>query len=106
MPITQQIVKIAQERAAARNQRIPTLQKELSDIQAQIIEKQTELDAASNALKRAREFPVLLRSETICPYCWIDFGRKAGLRAVGHGPNDDPDDDIFRCNSCNASFAG
>ena len=101
MSIIQVILEIANEYATSLDRRMPTIQKELADIEAQKAQTEAQLDSARNALKRSREFPLLLRREPICPYCWIDSGRKA----LGRAPDDDPHLTVFRCNSCERAFS-
>jgi hypothetical protein len=105
MSITQVVLEIANEYATSLDRRIPTIQRELADIEAQKAQTEAQLDSASKALNRSREFPLLLRREPICPYCWIDSGRRDSLRALDHAPDDDPRLDIFRCSSCERTFA-
>lgn len=104
MSIARTVLEIANEYASSLNAGIPAIQRELADIEKQKSGKEAKLNVARNALKRVSEFPALLRSEVVCPYCWINDGRKATLRTVGHGPGDDPRSDMFRCNSCHRSF--
>jgi hypothetical protein len=105
MSIIQVVLEIANEYATSLDRRMPTIQKELADMEAQKAQTEAQLDSARNALKRSREFPLLLRREPICPYCWIDSGRKASLRALGRAPDDDPHLTVFRCNSCERAFS-
>lgn len=104
MSIAQVVLEIANDYAASFDARVPAIQREILDLEAQLAKKKDELEAARNARKRAGELPALLKREVICPYCYVGSGSVATLRTIGHGPGDDPAKDMFRCNSCNRTF--
>jgi hypothetical protein len=105
MSITEVVLEIANEYATSLDQRMPALQKELADLEARKAQAEAQLDSARDALKRSHEFPLLLRRDPICPYCWIDSGRKVSLTAVGQTSEDDPHLTTFRCSSCEQTLA-
>ena len=73
--------------------------KELQEINARQSELESELAALEPSLLRAKELK--LRSDLICPECFIDHGEETLLTPISS-----PDNlDRFRCRSCRAEFA-
>jgi len=74
-----QIRQIASEIAMHAHQRQAYLEREKLDLETKLAKKQIELDAANLAGKRFADFPVKVGADFLCPYCWVNRGRKLPL---------------------------
>jgi predicted RNA-binding Zn-ribbon protein involved in translation (DUF1610 family) len=80
MSLDEQIRQIAGEVAAHAQQREARLEREKLDLETKLAEKQAALNAAHLASDRFSNFPVTLGIDFLCPYCWIEDGKKSILR--------------------------
>lgn len=79
---------------------VPHLEKEKMRLQTELAAVQDKLDSANLALERARNFPVELDGNYLCPSCWVQ-GSKSFLTPI---PGTDRED-VFRCHACGDKFA-
>lgn len=99
MHFTQYFASMAHDLAKQKGAKAARLERERSDLRAQLAKVEGEISIAKDASTRAETYPIV-GSETICPVCWIN-GKQSYVRAIGGGTREH---DLFRCGGCNDTF--
>jgi hypothetical protein len=98
MSYVARIRKIASQMASDADNRAMGLKRQLAELEVQIVQVETQLNAANLAYERLTRFEPELSGSLQCPGCWIDHETRSDMGAI---PAANPSkDDAFRCHRC------
>src|ERR1700722_19542357 len=84
----------AEKIADAFQQQVEALEREISDLKAQLASTEITRNSRRLAPKRLANYQVLIGGHYQCPRCWIEYEAKSSLRPYRGTPDTD---DFFRC---------
>jgi hypothetical protein len=96
MVVADSLIGIALKMAEQSRHRTSQLQREISDLEAQLQKQQAALYLARTAGHRARNFVPMRGVDFYCPSCWVEKEERAVLRTIPA--------DTMKCDSCNRDF--
>jgi hypothetical protein len=96
MGIADGLIGTALKMAEQSPHRTSQLQREISDLEAQLQKKEAAHYLARTAANRARNFVPMRGVDFYCPSCWVEKEERAVLRPIPM--------DTMKCDSCNRDF--
>ena len=98
MSYVARIRKVASQMASEADNRATALKRQLAELEVQIVQVETQLNAANLAYERLTRFEPELAGSLQCPRCWIDHETRSDMGAIrAANPSKD---DACQCHRC------
>ena len=96
MSVVSQLMKRAAEIVQHLQAGVPSLQRELQQLEARRLDIETKLNASNLSQQRLANFQPEIGGQFQCPVCWVQDETRSALRPVSGTDTED----IFECRKC------